>query len=78
MFELTISPETTPSPSSTRVARLVVQVVPVGDWPFGVRQHVASAGERYRAKVQIKSTRNRASGPECPELGVKQTSISSD
>ncbi len=50
MFELTISPETTPSPSSTRAARLVVLVVPVGDWPFGVRQHVASAGERYRAK----------------------------
>jgi hypothetical protein len=39
------------------------------DGLFGVRQHVASAGERYRTKGQTKSARNRKSGPECPKLG---------
>ncbi len=40
---------------------------------LGVRSHVVSAGEHYRAKVQTKSARNRKSGPECPELGVDRT-----
>ncbi len=39
----------------------------------GTDRHVTGAGERYRAKHQTKSARNRTSGPECPELGVDRT-----